>query len=304
MTLVLMCSAGRAFAQAPPAGPVVLRVPATPRVAALGNAWVAGSDREVIFYNPAQIGSARTGFDLPVTFTGSDSTLVTLGSTYTAGKWSLTLGWGAEFLRFSHDPSTVYPFSPDILTATGSASATSGAFAGGGVITYKGFRIGGAGKYAFDTTTSAALANGVAPVSQGVFVLDVGVARNKFGGTFAGSVQNLAPNPTNGSGLVLPRQTLVGYSMTRAAGPLDLGMYSQLMFRHDWRSPAAGLEAGYSWIEGYNVALRVGARRPETTTEKPIAFGAAITADRLSLEYSLQLFDGGRAAHGVTVRWR
>jgi hypothetical protein len=61
---------------------------------------------------------------------------------------------------------------------------------------------------------------------------------------------------------------------------------------------------GYSWIEGYNVALRVGARRPETTTEQPVSFGAAVTADRLVVEYAVRLFDGGQAAHTVTVRWR
>ncbi len=74
--------------------------------------------------------------------------------------------------------------------------------------------------------------------------------------------------------------------------------------RRGWTSPGAGLEVGYSWIEGYNVALRVGARRPETTSEFPVAFGAAFTADRFTIEYAIQIFDGGRTAHGVTVRWR
>jgi hypothetical protein len=61
---------------------------------------------------------------------------------------------------------------------------------------------------------------------------------------------------------------------------------------------------GYSWIQGYNVAFRIGARRPETTAEHPLAFGAAFTADRLTLEYAIRIFDGGRTSNGVTVRWR
>jgi len=48
----------RAYAQTP-AGPLLLLVPATPRTAALGNAWVAGRDQDVLFYNPAQLIGAR-----------------------------------------------------------------------------------------------------------------------------------------------------------------------------------------------------------------------------------------------------
>jgi len=302
--LVTACAASPARAQAPPSGPLVLRLPVTPRVAALGNAWVAGSDREVIFYNPAQIIGARAGFDLPLIRTGAGSTLASVGSTFAAGKWGLTLGWGAELLRFSTDPATSYPLAPDVLVSRGSADGVSSAFAVGGAVTVKGFRIGASGKYAFDSTPVASGPSQAASSYQGVLMADIGVARNKFGGTFAGSVQNLAPNPSNGSALVLPKQTLVGWSTSRPAGPLDLGIFTQLMFRHDWQSAGGGLEAGYSWIEGYNVTLRVGAHRPEVTTEKPVALGAAFTADRLTIEYSLQLFDGGHAAHGVTFRWR
>ena len=42
------------------------------------------------------------------------------------------------------------------------------------------------------------------------------------------------------------------------------GLYTQVTMRQGWTAPAGGLEFGYSWIEGYNVALRAGARRPET----------------------------------------
>ena len=71
--------------------------------------------------------------------------------------------------------------------------------------------------------------------------------------------------------------------------------------RKDWVAPAGGFEAGYSWIEGYNVALRVGARRPETTTEQPVHVRRGVHGrsahDRIRAS---QFFDGGHTAHGVT----
>jgi hypothetical protein len=81
-------------------------------------------------------------------------------------------------------------------------------------------------------------------------------------------------------------------------------MYSQVTVREGWTAVGGGLEMGYSWIEGYNVALRVGARRTESPSEHPLALGAAFTADRLTVEYAVQFFEGGRAANGVTIRWR
>jgi hypothetical protein len=74
--------------------------------------------------------------------------------------------------------------------------------------------------------------------------------------------------------------------------------------RDGWAAPAAGVEVGYGWIEGFNVVLRAGIRRPERDVQQPVTLGAGITGDRLTIEYAVQFFDGGRAANGVTVRWR
>src|SRR5262245_51067684 len=94
------CLPAPAMAEAPPAGPLRLKVAATPRTAALGNAWVAGRDQEVLFYNPAQLIGARTGMDLNITRHVSKGTTVGLGSVYAGGKWSLTMGWGVQFAEF------------------------------------------------------------------------------------------------------------------------------------------------------------------------------------------------------------
>ena len=301
-TTVMLASS--AHAQAPPVGPLVLLLPATPRAAALGNAWVAGRDHEVVFYNPAQLIGTRGAFDVSVVQTGSDSTMATLGSAHAAGKWSLTFGWGVQAVRFSTDVDAPYPYSPDVLLSSGSTDGFSSLFVVGGAIVIKNFRIGAAGKYALESVPSSLDATAGQWRYHSALLADVGVARRLWGGVVAGSVQNLGGTANDGAPLTLPRQVLAGYSIAKPAGPLDLAIYTQVTARNRWTSPGAGLEVGYSWIQGYNVAFRIGARRPETTAEYPLAFGAAFTADRLTIEYAIRIFDGGRTSNGVTVRWR
>ena len=297
-----------AEAQAPPAGPLLLITPATPRTAALGNAWVAGRDQDVLFYNPAQLIGARQGMDFSITRHGSEGTTGTLGSVYAGGKWSLTLGWGVQFADFSVAPTTPYPYAPDVLLSSGTASGSSLLAAVGGAVTWKGFRFGASGKYAADrvsmpTTTIDAAAT--SPISHGVIVADLGVARNSLGGVLAFSFQNLGGSSNgDGTGISATKQALAGWSMSRVTGPFDLAVYTQVTMREDWQSAGAGVELGYSWIEGYYVALRAGVRRPEADPEHPFTFGAAFTADRLTIEYGVQFFEGGHAANGVTIRWR
>lgn len=304
--LTLVCAiSSPAFAQAPATPPLILHIPATARTAALGDAWVAGRDQEVIFYNPAQMIGARAEFGLTFTRPGATGNALSMGQTYTGGKWSLTLGWGARFIDFNVDPAAGYPYTADTLLSRGAANGQSALVAFGGAILWRNMRIGGVAKYVSDRVATAPGAPVPLSINQRAWVADVGIARNVIGGVAAFSVQNLGPTTaTDPAQLITPRQFLAGYSMTRAAGPLDLGMYSQVTMRKGWWSPAGGFEAGYSWIEGYNIALRVGARRPETATERPLSLGAAFTADRLVVEYGVRFFDGGQAAHSVTVRWR
>src|SRR3954470_17531233 len=91
--LVLAVLATPAWAQAPPAAPLILQLPATARAMALGDAWVTGRDSEVIFYNPAQIIGASRTFGVTFGRPGPGSTSLAAASSYAAGKYSLTLGW-------------------------------------------------------------------------------------------------------------------------------------------------------------------------------------------------------------------
>jgi hypothetical protein len=292
-----------AFAQAPPTGPLALRVPVSTRAVALGNAWVAGRDADVVFYNPAQLVGVRPEFNFSVGKHGGAGTTASLASVYAAGPWSMTFGWGVQFLDFTHNPFDPYPHPPDVLLTHGTVGGQSMLATVGGAIVVKGLRIGVAGKYTSDRVVTQGFLTSAADAHA--LLADIGVARNLVGGVGALSVQNIGHEPSGETPAVkLPRQVLLGWSTTRQAGPLDLGIFSQVTIRDGWTSPGGGLEAGYSWIEGYAVTLRVGARRPETTTEIPVAIGAAFSADHLTVEYALQFFDGGRYANRISIRWR
>jgi len=307
VAVLLMTSAwpAMAYAQAPSTPPLVLHLPSSARTAALGNAWVAGRDAEVLFYNPAQLIGSRQEIAVSVRRPGTAGTSVSAASAYAAGRWSLTLGWGVHALGFNVDPSAPYPYSPDVLFTRGDAHGQSLLLAFGGAVAYKGLRMGGAVKYLSDSAATPVSTLPAVAISQHTWLADVGVSKVLWGSTFAFSAQNLGPTTSDDpSRLTTPQQYLAGWSIARPLGPLDLAGYAQLTMRPEWIAPAGGAEFGYSWIEGYNVAFRIGARRPETTSEQPISLGGAFTADRLTIEYSMQLVDGGRASHGVTVRWR
>ena len=266
-----------AAAQAPPTAPLVLTTPSSARVTALGGAWVAGRDQDVIFSNPAQLVGVRTDFSVSMARFGKQANMASLTSAYAAGKLSFTLGWGVQMINFQ----------------TGDAQSLLGTV--GGAVLYKNFRIGASAKYASDRANT----------NQHALLADVGVARNLWGGTLAVAGQNLGRNTLGDLGIAkLPRQIVAGFSKTQPAGPLDLAVFTQVSHRTGWNSAAAGLEAGYSWIEGYSVTGRVGVRRPETTSEKPVSLGGAFTADRLTVEYALQMFDNSKHTHLVTIRWR
>ena len=304
-TIVAILSTTRAFAQAPPTGPLVLHMPTSARTAALADAWVAGRDFDVIFSNPAQIIGTSETIDLSVARLGPASKMLSSGAVYAAGPRSLTFGWGAQILGFSAPPTASYPYDPDITLEPGSRNGTSLLVTVGGALVIKGFRVGVAGKYVSDMVSASPAVLNPVPVNQHRILADFGIARNVLGGTAAIAVQNIGRHSRHdGLYLPVPRQIAVGFSQTRIAGPIDLGLFSQVTVRKGWTSPALGVEAGYGWIEGLNLTLRAGVRRPETEREKPYSLGAAFTFDRLVTEYAVRFFDGGKAAHGVTLRWR
>jgi hypothetical protein len=190
--ILLLCALpSGARAQAPATPPLVLHLPSSARTAALGNAWVAGRDAEVLFYNPAQLVGSRQELGVSLTRPGPAGTAVSAASAYAAGKWSLTLGWGVQALGFNVDPLAPYPYNTDVLLTRGSADGHSLLLAFGGAIVYKGFRIGGAGKYVSDHDATPLGDPSPVSLARHAWLADAGVARNVLGGVAAFSVQNL-----------------------------------------------------------------------------------------------------------------
>jgi hypothetical protein len=299
--LFVLAAPSLSFAQAPPTAPLVLTISPSARVTALGGAWVAGRDQDVIFHNPAQLIGARNDFSVSVARLGEQAQMASMQGGFTGGRLSFTLGWGVQVINFRAIDGTVPPFTTDtfrrdeiLLHPRPTGDAQSAVATVGAAVLYKGFRIGAAGKYAADRSAA----------NHHALLADFGLARNLFGGAIALAVQNVGSSTLDGTSAKIPRQVALGYSKGRIAGPLDIAITTQVSHRAGWSSAAAGFEAGYSWIEGMSVTGRVGVRRPETDSEKPVSLGGAFTADRLTLEYALQMFDNSKRSHVVTVRWR
>ena len=113
----------------------------------------------------------------------------TLGSVYAGGKWSLTLGWGVQFADFSVSPATPYPYAPDVLLSTRdrvrdqrcsppSAAPSSGRDSGSAP-------RASTRPIACRCRRACIDAPATPPISHGVFVADIGVARNIVGGVGA-----------------------------------------------------------------------------------------------------------------------
>jgi hypothetical protein len=212
----------------------------------------------------------------------------------------MTLGWGVQALQFHPDVGDAYPYVPAQLTRNGAGDGLSLLAALGGAMEYKTFRIGLTAKFATDR-----VGFGTSSTRHDAYLGDVGVSHTLLSGTAGLVLQNISLSHVSGSRHVdTPRQFALGWSRTLNTDQLDFAFGGQVTARDKWIAPGAGAEVGYGWIEGYSVSLRAGARKPETNAEKPLALGATLNADRLTLEYALQFFDGGRTANRMTFRWR
>jgi hypothetical protein len=66
-----------------------------------------------------------------------------------------------------------------------------------------------------------------------------------------------------------------------------------------------GVELAYTWLEGYTIAVRAGARTaPPATDVRHLTAGAGLTLDRLTFDYALESLTGSGHAHRLGVRLR
>jgi hypothetical protein len=168
----------------------------------------------------------------------------------------------------------------------------------------KSIRIGAAAKYAQETI-------GGSRGSGALF--DVGLGREFFGYSFGLSAQNLGkaitPSVVPTSSFLQPPAHLPFRATFGAAKNINFDLFdiaataAVSTLRDGFIIPAGGAELTYSWLDGYVVQFRAGARRPEPG-EGAITAGAGLTVDRLTLDYALETLSGSRVAHRIGLRVR
>lgn len=305
LALLLVPGAGAA-AQDREYGPLVVRLAGGTRALALANAAVASRDDEAIFYNPAQL-LVQRGIAGSYESFGQGS-LYTLASAQTSG--SLGLGIGVRFVEFTALTGGTFPIDPrwlqgNILGARGTSTALDVGLAR----TVKGVRAGVGLAYVENRVADTRLRHVVTNFGAAVGgQLSAGIAlQNLAIGTPAGSDALVL----DGSGRPLRAERLPttltagvngnGYPV----GPFDLSGGAAVGVRRDGRVlPRLGVEIAYSWIEGYAIQLRGGARRPEIAHQGPVTLGAGLARDNLSLDYAWEQVAGSTGSHRVGVRIR
>jgi hypothetical protein len=324
-----------------PYAPLVLLLPAGARTLAMGNTGVAGRDDDVLFFNPAQLQVAR-GTSASAERYSANSAGGSLSSVTRLANSSVAIGMQyVEYAPQLFRTSDGTAFSP--FPATRETSFDDGDGAGSSVEatigyarTFKSVRVGAAAKYVEDE---------VPGIRVGRAAFDFGLGREFFRQYSVGlAVQNvgkgmatscdLIPDPARGTCIVpplvpgstappgtatvnLPLRTTLGISNSRQVGEFDLVATAAVsMLRKDFVAPSGGAELSYSWIDGYNIALRGGLRRT-IPGEAPFTAGFGFTADRVSIDYALETLrgssssctlscvaDGLQIAHRIGVRIR
>ena len=281
---------------------LVFRLPSSVRMLGMGNVGIVGRDDDVLFYNPAQLVGARGTSASSERFSqfargGTVSSVIRFN---TGG-----IGIGATVTNFRAPLIGVPVDRLDMREGLGNSSSSNTLAVGIGQV-FKGTRVGLTGKYLDEPANGGRNAAGV---------VDVGVARDFFGYSFGLAVQNIGPKfevnvpsppprlesiPEPG----LPLSATFGAGRGLPVGPFDLFATTAVSWLRDgFVSPAGGAELGYSWLEGYNIILRAGARRP-VRGEGPITAGAGFVMDRLAIDYAIETLSGGRAGHRIGLRVR
>ena len=257
----------------------------------MGNTGIVSRDDEVIFFNPAQLAIA-TGFSV------SGERLSPHGGT----------GAVSAVTRFNRGGVAIGVRFADYQTATGDFPATRASMLAGGVAgqsleavvgvaqTIKGFRVGVSGKFVEETSSSVRLTKPMA---------DVGVSRDVFRTNIGLAVQNIGTVESVGSERILPPlKTTLGAGQTRSIGPFDFAATAAVsLLSDDFVQPSGGIEMNYSWLSGYNVVVRGGARR-SAIGEDPFTAGAGFSMDRLSIDYAIEALSNKRFGHRIGLRVR
>jgi hypothetical protein len=286
--------------------PVVAQLPASTRWLAMGNTAIASRDDDVLFYNPAQLVIAR-GISMSGERLSPSASIATISSVTRFNTGGVAVG--ATMAGYDVD-GTLGLNRESMLTGGPHRAGSFNAVLGVAQL-IKGFRTGAAVKYAEDH---------VSDERHGRAMIDVGVSRDFRQFFTAGlAVQNIGKSTTEDfispggpipsklpSSVVVatPLTTTLGVAAARPLGVYDVTATAAVsMLRADYVAPSGGVEVSYSWLDGYAVAIRGGARRPDYG-EGRWTTGAGLTVDRLSIDYALETLTRDRIGHRIGLRLR
>jgi hypothetical protein len=285
-----------------PTAPVILHLPASARWLAMGNAAMGSRDDDVIFYNPAQVAVARgTSVSFEQYSAGArGGTLSSVARLNTGG-----VAVGVNFVDYETAAGIGgFPVTREDLLRRQPQDAVGVNLVIAVAQVVKGFRIGAAGKYA-DDLAGERRAGGPA--------FDLGVSRDFRRYFSAGlAVQNIGrdistPRLVNQQSVLAgpepyPLVTTLGLTANKSVGPYDLVATSAVSVeREGFVVPAGGVEVNYSWLDGYNIAIRAGARRADIG-ERALTAGAGFGVDHLSIDYAFEALSGSHVGHRIGLR--
>ena len=301
-----------------PYAPIILLLPSGPRTLALGNTGVASRDDDVLFFNPAQLAIAR-GFSGSLERYSAHASGGTLSAVTRLATGGVAVGMQMADYEL---PPDLYPPDRGTMLPAGLANGTSVEAIAGLAQVFKGYRLGVAGKYVEDNVPAIRVSR---------FAADLGASKEFFGPyTFALAVQNLGSSmtvpcaiarqaaagtsdcvPTPGlppslqfTSARLPLRTTFGVATGQPVGAFDVVATAAVYaLRANWLGASGGAELGYSWLDGYSVALRAGARRP-LAGESAFTAGVGFNMDRLSIDYALETLAGSRVGQRIGLRIR
>ena len=276
--------------------PLVLKLPATARVLALGGAQVALRDVDAVFGNPALVGTG-TGLAFGAERYESGATAGQFASSSTIGP--LGIGVGVQMLDAGPRYGT-FPSRSEVLTRKNAQGTSSLAASLAASLTWKQIRWGVAAKYVEER---------VADDRAGGVAFDIGASKSLsvLNSTVGVAVQHLGPRlEVAGRREALPTQLALGIATApKGLGKwVDVGGTAELDVRRDGQLfPRGGVELSYSPIEGVVFTGRAGARRPQLREERPVTAGGGFTVDRFTLDYGWETLREG-AGHRLTIRLR
>jgi hypothetical protein len=277
----------------------------------MGNVGVASRDDDVLFYNPAQLAIAR-GTSASGARLSSSARSGTLSSVTRFNNGGIAVGM--SMVDFNA-PGPREPATIGDLSRAGVGPASSLDAVLGLAQVFKSVRIGVAAKYVEDQLPDKRIGRAAFDVGLGrdfMRFYTVGLAVQNLGGsttypcpTCKLALSDLPPNPPLMIRAMSPIRTTLGAATARQLGPFDAAATIGLsMLRGDWLPPAGGGELGYSWLDGYSVAVRLGAAAPGRSESRATG-GIGFTMDRLTIDYAVEsTWSATRAEHRIGLRVR